>query len=105
VNSAAIEFFIRPIEVLIQSSQQVRPGFSLLGPIANQMILSRILAFSSESAHAGLIYSPSKKPKARGPMTAVKQPDELRRVAETVGCQVDELVEMMGQNPTEFGLT
>jgi hypothetical protein len=52
-------FFIRLVEILIQSGQQVRPVFSLPDPIANQTILSRIFATSSESAHAGLICSPS----------------------------------------------
>jgi hypothetical protein len=96
--------FISLIEVLIQFGQQVRPGLSLSGPITNETIFSRIFAFSSECAHAGQICSPSKKPKARALMTATKQPDKLRRVAEIVSCKVDEFVEMMRQNPTEFGL-
>jgi hypothetical protein len=103
--SPTSSFFIRLIEVLIQSGQAVRPVFSLPNPIANQPRLSRISAFSSESAHAGLICSPSKKRKARALLTAAKQPDELRRVAEIVGCKVDELAEVMHQNPTEFRLT
>jgi hypothetical protein len=100
-----LSFFIRLIEVLIQSSQQVRPVFSLPGPIANQTISSRIFAFSLDPAHADLIYLPSKKCKARALLTAAKQSEELRGVAEIVGCEVDELVEMMRQNPTELGLT
>jgi hypothetical protein len=97
--------FICPNEILIQSSQQARPIFSLPGPIANQTILSRIFAFSSESASAGLLYLPSQKRKARALLTEAKQADELRQVAEIVGCKVDALVEMMLQSPRELGLT
>jgi hypothetical protein len=73
--------------------------------MAYQMILSRIFAFSSESSQAGLICSPNKKRKARALLTAAKQPDELRRTVEIVGRKANEPVEMMCQNPTEFGLT
>jgi hypothetical protein len=103
--SSTSSSFMGLIEVLIHSGQQVRLVFSLPRPSANQTILSRIFAFSSESAHAGLICSPGKKRKARALRTAAKQTDELRRVTKIVGCKVDELMEMMGQNPTEFSLT
>jgi hypothetical protein len=97
--------FICLIEVLIQFGQQIRLVFSLLGPIANQTIVPRIFAVSSEPAHAGLFCSTSKKRKDRALVTGAKQSDEPRRVAEIVGCQVDEFVEVIRQNGTEFGLT
>jgi hypothetical protein len=102
--SPTSSFFIRLIDVLIQSGQQVRSVLSVPGPIANRTILSRIFAFSSESAHAGLICSPCKKRKARTLLTAAKQPDELRGVAEIVGCKFDKFVEIMRRNLTELGL-
>jgi hypothetical protein len=57
------------------------------------------LAFSeSESGRIGYIYSPSKKRKAQALLAAIKEPDELSRVAEIIGCQGKDLIEMMNQN-------
>jgi hypothetical protein len=78
--SPTASYFIGLIECLIQSDQQIRPVFSLPGPIANQTILSRILAFSeSESGRIRYICSPSKKRKARALLAAIKEPDEPSR--------------------------
>jgi hypothetical protein len=90
--------FIHVIELLIQSVRRIRPVFSLPGPIANQMILSRLFAFSSKSANdAPLLCSPSRKRRVRALLGATQQPDELSRIAEIVGCEVSEVVEVMHQ--------
>jgi hypothetical protein len=96
--------FIGLVECLIQSDQQIKPVFSLPGPIANQTILSPTLAFSeSESVRSGYICSPSKKRKVQALLAAVKEPDELSRVAEIIGSQDNDLIEMMNQSQMRLG--
>jgi hypothetical protein len=82
----------------------MRPVFSLPVPVANQTILPRILTFSeSESGRIEFICSPNKKRKARALLAVIKEPDELSRVEEIIGCQDNDLIETMNQNHMRFG--